>query len=301
MRSGDLARLLGTGAGYALSWLVPRRLDGAASRLQAAVVMRAKPGQRRHLERAIEHYLGLAPAQAASVVREHYWMRGEKNWLRVRGLRDRRAIPRVEVEGIEHLHRAIEAGRGVILWRMGFGSTLWAQAACWQAGHPLVQLSHQSHGATSYSRLGVGSVAGLYVRPELPYLAERVIIPRRKSLAYLQTLIQRLAQDNAIVAFRAELTSRQSSRTTLFGEPFELANGAPSLAWKTGATLLTAAALRDGPMRYRLVIDAPVEVDRSMPRKEAMACAVDEFARRLEARAREHPADWMGWYRRGLP
>jgi KDO2-lipid IV(A) lauroyltransferase len=234
------------------------------------------------------------------VTADHYRMRADRNWLRARSIHRRlRRLPRIEIDGGERIREALARGRGAILWRMSFGSTTWLQAACWQAGLPLVQLSHEEHGATSRGAIGYGVNRRLYVRAESDYLKERVEVQEDgKLFGYMKVLIRRLEDENALVAIRGELRSRQRVPATLFGDRTMFANGAPSLAWLTGATLLTVYAVRDGPFRFRAVIDPPIDVDRERPRRDAAAAAVQEFAARLEERIRAHPSEWMGWYDR---
>jgi hypothetical protein len=55
--------------------------------------------------------------------------------------------------------------------------------------------------------------------------------------------------------------------------------------------------VREGPWRYRVRLGPPIEVDRSLPRREATEQAVREFGRLLEAAMVAHPSDWNGWWR----
>ena len=46
------------------------------------------------------------------------------------------------------------------------------------------------------------------------------------------------------------------------------AAGAPSLAWSVGSVLLTVYVVSEGTGRYRVVIQPPIEGDRSLSRKQ---------------------------------
>ena len=295
----DLKKLASTFGGIALASVLPQRLDGALVGTLDALGRRRPSRERTLLVEAMERTLGpsMPGRDFRPAVAEHYRMRSEISWQRTRGMRGQRMRHRIPIDGIERLREGLEAGRGVILWRMNFGSTMWLQAACQQAGHPAVQLSDASHGASSYSHAGFVVLPRMYVRAENIYLRERVVIPPDRSLGYMTRLIE-LLEANAVVAMRGDLPGRQPVPATLFGEPFPLATGGPSLAWRTGAALLTAYTVRDAPLRYRLIVDEPVEVDRGRPRRAAVTSAVHEFAARLEERVRRHPSNWMGWYGR---
>ena len=237
--------------------------------------------------------------RALVLAQQHHRMRFELRLGRLRGMRSRGWRPKIELQGARFLREALAQGRGVILWRMLFCSNPVVMQALERNGTPLVHLSNVYHGAPSRSRLGIRFVSPLYCRPENDYLAKRVIIPLDGSLGYMRTLLDSLRQ-NACVSVVGEHRGRQNVSVSFFGSQIELAAGAPSLVWKSGAVLLTAYALRLGPYHYRVVIDEPVAVDRRLAKKAFVAAALGEFTRRLESHVREHPADWQGWLRRTL-
>lgn len=68
------------------------------------------------------------------------------------------------------------------------------------------------------------------------------------------------------------------------------------MAWKEGAELLVVHCLREGPFRYRVVVDEPIAAERSRPRKEFARAAVREVAERLERIVRDRPSEWQGWW-----
>jgi hypothetical protein len=59
--------------------------------------------------------------------------------------------------------------------------------------------------------------------------------------------------------------------------------------------LLTAYTIRTGRFQYRVVVDEPIPIDRSIPRKEFLRRAVGEFAGRMERLVERYPADWQEW------
>ena len=163
-----------------------------------------------------------------------------------------------------------------------------------------MHLSDAAHGAPSRSRLGLRWTAPLYCRAEEPYLADRIVIPLDGSLGYMRALLERLRQ-NAVVSIVGENRGRNNAAVSILGREMELATGAPALAAKSGAALLTAHVVRLGSFHYRLVIHEPIEAERSSDRKEFVRQAAHEFARRLDARIAEHPVEWMGWLRKRYP
>jgi lauroyl/myristoyl acyltransferase len=249
------------------------------------------------MERVLPAEACAGPAQLAE---EYVLMRLEDMWGRVRGVRRFGWRPRVEIEGLERVRRALDRGYGVILWGMRFASATVIKQGFYQAGLPLVHLSREQHGSPSLTRLGVGFVGPLYCRAENSYLAERVQIPLDGSLGYLKHLRERL-RANACVSIFGEHEGRQGAEVEVLGARWRFALGAPSLAWMEGAELLTVYPLRTGPFQYRVVVDEPIAVDRSAPRKEFARQALAEFAARLERLIIAHPAQWQGWFYQTFP
>jgi lauroyl/myristoyl acyltransferase len=122
-----------------------------------------------------------------------------------------------------------------------------------------------------------------------------VQIPLDDSLGYLRTLDDRLAANRCVSIF-GEHRSRQPVEVEVLGIPRRFAQGAPSIAWRAGAGLFTAFALRESAYRHRVVVEEELPVDRALPRKEFAEGAVREFARRLEACVLRDPAQWHGWF-----
>ena len=174
-------------------------------------------------------------------------------WGRLRGLRREGYAPHIEVDGLEHVRGALARGRGVVVWCMRVGSATVIKRGFREQGLPLTHLSRVEHGSATTSRLGISVVAPLYRRVEDTALAERVQIPLGESLAYLRTLSERLAA-NACVSIFGEHPGRQTVEVDILGIRRRLALGAPSIAWRADAGLVTAYALRESAFRHRVVV-----------------------------------------------
>ncbi len=296
----DLLLLGSLGVGYAATSLVPPTLD---SRLvSTALPVTRLIGRRRgtQLARRIQSLLDLPKLEdALSIAREHHRMAMELRWARLRSLHVGTWQPEIEIRGEGQLRSALAEGKGAIVWLMSFCATPVFFQGVWRAGIPLVHLSHAKHGSPSASRLGLRWTASLFQRAENPYLAERVVIPLDRSLGYMRILLDRLTR-NACVSIVGENLGRRNIRTDFFNGAAEFATGAPALARKTGASLLTAYSIRLDAFRYRVVIEPPLDLDRSSGRQSFVEQAVGHYARRLEKHIGEHPANWQGWYRAGM-
>ena len=231
--------------------------------------------------------------------RGQYPMMLEEAWARARNLHVRGWEPTTTVEGLERLHEAQAAGRGTILWRMSFGSSLIVKVGLWRAGVPLVHLSMEDHGATSEGWIARRVFGPLYRRMENRYLRERVLIPWDGSTgAVMKTLLQRLSGENAVVSIIGDVRRGARNITTpFFDAQAQFATGSPSLAWKAGSALLPVYSVREGTGRYRIVIDEPIGADRQLDRKEFVRQAVQEFSARMQDAIARHPGSWSEWGR----
>lgn len=232
------------------------------------------------------------PALAAEFCR----MFRENQWMRWRAIH-RRGLPvATTVIGLEHLERARARGHGALLWGMSFCETLVVKIGLHRAGVQLVHLSTAHHGAANPPTwLGLHVVAPIFTAAELPYLAERIVIPPDQSLGYMRLLMDRLAANGCVSIAGDGVARRQNVPARVLGREAHFAPGAPGLAWKLGSALLPLHVVREGPLRYRVVIDGEIEVPRDSSKAEFLVASVAEFGRRLERRILERPSDFA-WY-----
>jgi lauroyl/myristoyl acyltransferase len=292
----EIARLLVVAILNCASRFVPLRADEALAGAVVAPMMLAMSGRVRRSRRRLRDLLGasLSGEQLELVLRDHYRMRAEASWARIRLIHGEKWSAQIALHGVEHLERARQRGKGAIVWRMGFCDALIGHAACSRAGFPLTHLSTFHHGAKTDTRLALNVLAPIYCKSEERMLKERVMIGRSRTLGYLRTLANRIAS-NEVVSIAGENFGEQAVDTRFLGRGLALAPGAPALAWQTGATLLIMHARWVAPTRYEVFISEPIAVDRQRPRREWVESAVAEFVRRLEREVSAHPSGWLGW------
>ena len=295
VRRHDAMLALGLVGGYAATFALPRRLDPWLAERLTRLFLRLRGRSVAATEAKIRSVMGPRAdiVDLPAAVENYYAAKFEAAVGRVRGMRPRAWDPRIEVEGREHVDAALEAGRGAILWRMDMGDTLHLQRAAWQSGWSLVQLSSTNHGV-GYSRLGF-RLAPFYARPENAYLSERVRIPADWSLRYLPRLVRAL-EANQVVAILGEVIARQNIVLPFFEAERPIAPGAATIAHRTGAALIPAMTTREGRWRYRVSLGPPIEVDRTLSRRQASEQATAAFGQLLEQAVAAHPGDYNGWW-----
>lgn len=293
----DLLRVLGMGLGYLPAAILPGAWDRPIIDGLTALVLKVRRGDASPLARFMAETLDrtedLPDLEAEALHRYQHALEGP--WARVRTLHRNGWRPQLKVEGLDRIRASQEAGKGTLLWRMTTGTTLIIKKALSDHGIDLVHLSTDTHGSWSEGKVAEYGIGPLYRRTEHWYIKERVIIPEDRAMAgVIKTLLTRL-KANEVVSIVGDLRGAQNTPVSLLGATAHLAMGSPSLAWKTGATLLPVYAVREGTGRFRVVVDEPIGTDRELSRKEFVRDATVAFAERMERVIRNHPGSWSGW------
>ena len=125
------------------------------------------------------------------------------------------------------------------------------------------------------------------------FLAERITI-EEGSFAAVMRLQQRIKQ-NRTVGIRSIHRGGRLFELPFLGGRICIAPGAVELALATGAVLLPIFAVRNAAGHQEVHIEAPMEIDRSADRNEAIAKAMTDYVRRFEPYALKYPGQWGGW------
>ncbi|MDH3208740.1 MAG: hypothetical protein OEO79_19235, partial [Gemmatimonadota bacterium] len=62
-----------------------------------------------------------------------------------------------------------------------------------------------------------------------------------------------------------------------------------------GAPLLPVFAVRESDGSFRIVVEAPLAVDRAIPRKAAVRGAIEAYTALLKSYVARYPSQWLGW------
>ncbi len=148
------------------------------------------------------------------------------------------------LDGLEHLHGALAAGRGAILWvAPTVFAPLIAKRALHEAGFPLHHLSHPAHGFSSRSRVG-RLLNQLRTRVEDRHLAERVLLGQGNEAQAALRRIGALLRGNAVVSITVGRNGSRVAEAAMLGGRLQVASGAPHLAMRLGAALLPTTVWR---------------------------------------------------------
>ncbi len=263
---GPLALVLLGGTARLAFWLSRRR------RRQTRGLVERGLGLARGDPRADAIVAGAYRCLALNVVEPGLVQRGLK-----RGLPLERYV---EIEGLEHLHAALGAEKGILLCTGHFGAWELLSVFMAELGWPIWALA----------------------RPlDNPYLERRLLERRLVTWkGFISKLggglkLARVLKDGEIVgALLDQNAGRQGVVLDFLGAPTSHHNVAGVVARRFGATVLPVYVERlAGPLRYRLSFEAPVPLDTSLP---AAAAEIDLTARlsaSLAARVRARPEQWL--------
>jgi len=291
---GKLATTLGLGA---LTLLTPR---GARASLAARLGTVGERLRSTQLDEMARHLGGQFPdmtlAGRRGIAADMRAVRIEQAMCRGYGIFRSGWPAEIVATGADHVRDAHEEGRGVVLWMMTFLDFAPLNLVASEAGYPVTHLSMTNHGVQGDGPISLRIVAPIVLRGEIRSQRRRVIISPGGGLGYLRELVATIEEEHGTVSIRGDLAyGRRLINAPFMGSVASFPTGAPSLAHRSGAPLLTAAIVRRGPLVHEVIFEEPIRVSRDLGRHRFQSEAVKEFAGRLENMTRRHPGSqaWL--------
>jgi KDO2-lipid IV(A) lauroyltransferase len=260
-------RAIGTAIGwtvYAIDW---RHRRVAVDQLQAAFPVRSRGECRRIARQTFAHFGRLLLAV-----------------LRTSTQAPEVLLERVDIEGDEHIRRALARGKGVIMFVGHFG--------CWEIQgivQPLV--------------LGPLSVLARPLdNPYLDALLERIRRSTGNRIIHRQGAIRRVLralEHNEVVGIPIDqhIQGANAVMVEFFSRPAATTSALAAIALRTGAPIVPAFALPQPRGRYRIVFEPPVEVPTSDV-DDPIRVLTQRCSDVLEMYVRRDPHLWLWMHRR---
>jgi KDO2-lipid IV(A) lauroyltransferase len=189
----------------------------------------------------------------------------------------------IRLEGLEHLDRALDEGKGGVLVTGHFGS--WELMGCVlvRLGYPLTFV--------------VGVQRNRLVQALMNRLRSECGISVIEPASLLETT--RVLRDNRFIAM---LSDQDAGRNGVFvdfmGEPASTHAGAARLALLTGAPVITGFIMRTGLTHHRIVIEDAIRIDRSRERDDSIRGLTQAYTGCIETYIRRYPDHWLWAHRR---
>jgi lauroyl/myristoyl acyltransferase len=285
-----------------IAYALPRSLWPAYASVLVWWHRIVSPREYRALVSKLTQVLGdhVAIGAPARIAKQNLAMRHESRLEHLRLLGPGRWTPTVALSGSEHLDAALAQGQGAILWFANFaGGNVPLKMALHRHGYAVSHLSGARHGI-AHSRLGIRFINPIWLRVEMRYLRERVVMTdanqkkARRSLVALRKLRRRL-DEKSVVSITALVRQHLDAQVTILNGSISLPFGAARLAYDCGAPLLPVLTFRAASGVYHASIEPPIPIDRSLSSREASLAAVVQYCALLEAHVTKYPAQWQVW------
>lgn len=185
----------------------------------------------------------------------------------------------LEVTGREHLDRALEKGKGVIVVSAHLGnfSVVGKYPASIGIRSAIIAERVNPPGLFNYM-VRLRSASGIDIIP-----------PGREAI----TPIIRLLRSNGVLLVAGDRdVSRQGIDVTFFGEPASLPAGPALLAMRTGAALIPAYTVRTSSRRSVVYILPPLTLVKTRDREGDLKTNVQIIANALEKMISHDPTQW---------
>lgn len=268
---------VGVGLVGALPGPVVRRLGQSFGRVWAAVDRRRRAMARRHAQRVLGDGVDLDQC-SVEMMRSYGRYYGEALWLRSRRVEDMLAV--TEVQGLEKLVAARDAGTGMIYALPHMGN--------WEAAAPIA------------GRVGVPVVAVAEVLPNrriTDWFSEMraemgiEVVLATGRIEVMRRLEEAISANKSVALLSDRDLKGKGVPVEFFGEETTLPPGPATLALRTGAPLFPVGCyFKDGG--YRVVVHDSLAAPDQGSRTQKVAAVTQDLATRLEAIIREAPEQW---------
>lgn len=268
---------VGAGLVGALPGPVVRRLGRSFGRVWAAVDRSRRAMARRHADRVLGDGVDL-DRSSVEMMRSYGRYYAEALWLR--GRRVDGMLAETEVQGLEKLIAARDAGTGMIYALPHMGN--------WEAAAPI---------AVS---VGISVVAVAEVLPNrriTDWFSEMraemgiEVVLATGRVEVMRRLEEAISTNKAVALLSDRDLKGKGVQVEFFGEQTTLPPGPATLALRTGAPLFPVGCyFKDGG--YRVVVHDPLTVPDQGSRTEKVAAVTQALATRLEGIIGEAPEQW---------
>lgn len=193
---------------------------------------------------------------------------------------------RVDIQGLEHLDRALAGGRGAIALTAHFGNFTWIAFALAARGYPAAAVYKE---ASDFAPDFFGKIMRNH-----GVVPIRVISRERSGLA---RPILRALQEGRIVLMHMDQSTPNGVPISFFGRPAWTPIGPVVLARRSGAPIVPMFMHHQGA-GHRLVIQPPYPLSQQADREAALREDVQRLSEVIEQAVRAAPEEWYWVHRR---
>jgi lauroyl/myristoyl acyltransferase len=287
------------------AWVPSPKLRLLLVKAVASTAHRWSKTKRRLSEKNVRQALGgnLSEERIRTIVKSSFY----EFWLEVFFMPPRipaiAPVSQLNIRGLEHLQRAIDKGKGAILWESShFGRRLLAKRILCEKGFAVHQVHGEYHmGGFPNNESCVSWTRGHFIRRffeqcESSFVRQIIYISTPQSLAFSKILLKLLKQ-NGIICISADVRRGHKlvpvpflGRTELFP------TGMVSLAKLSGATILPLFCVQENGTTPGLIIEPLVCLEPDVDREGNLKKTMIEYARLLESYIMKYPEQYRNWH-----
>jgi len=193
---------------------------------------------------------------------------------------------RFTIENEHYFHRAQQLNKGIVALVYHFGNWEIMGVASFLLNCHIIALARP---LKRYRRLNqflnlLRATTGL------------TIIPNENTLRQVMQYLR----ENKIVAILGDQREKRSQAVFVefFGEKVPTMRGIALIGMKTGAPVMPVYMIREGFLRYRIVFNAPIEMERTGDINESVAANMRKVNAFLESLILKNPDEWFWVHRR---
>ncbi len=199
-------------------------------------------------------------------------------------LTQKKLFDMVDIEGIENLDKALDHGKGAILFTGHFGNWELLGAVIAQSGYPL-HVTDTNHSNKHSHEL----ISGLRIKQKMK------IISVREPFSHFNDLLS----SNCLVAYLAVQDARNHGVFVDFlGRPASTVRGPAIFAIRNDCPVVATFMIRDGYDRHKAVFEEPIWPDPNLTGREAVRDLTQRFTQVLEKYVRAYPGHYFWMHRR---
>ena len=195
----------------------------------------------------------------------------------------------VEIEGREHLDKALSWGRGVLLFQAHFGAFQMVMPVIGYSGYKMNQISAS---ASIWKDSSTSAIQRKSYEIKAHY--EYALPVQHISVKSTMRPVFRLLKKNEIVGITVDGGGGRNVTSIRFlGRDANFQQGAADLALRTGAAVVPAFIFSEKGLKHRLIIHPPINIHRTGDQGKNMKEILQEFARLLEAYIYRYPTHYL--------
>lgn len=217
---------------------------------------------------------------------------------------ERIALKSSEIQGLEHLKRALRNGRGAILWESNaFGRRTLSKQILLENGFRVHQVYGEVHlqgfltadPDRHHSWVRDHVIKKGMERWENSFLAEIIYLPRSDSLVFTRILLDRLKHNKVLCIPGDGRSGKKLLPLGFLGRTRRFPTGVVSLSKISGASILPMFCIQKEGDKTSLMIEPPIRIETEGGKEEGLKRALVQYVSLLESYIRKYPEQYRNW------